>query len=65
MGLFSMQQLVVIGALLCSNLSVEAVDRSKFRTCSDTGFCKIYREHNALPQVRKQATHACSSSSSL
>ena len=50
MGVFTVQQLLVIGALLF-NAAVVAVDKSKFRTCHDTGFCKIYRENNALPSV--------------
>ena len=51
MGLFTYQQLLVISALLFSTTSVGAVDRSKFRTCHDTGFCKAYREHNAMFKV--------------
>ncbi len=28
-----------------------AVDRSKFRTCKDTGFCKRYRDHKPASHV--------------
>ena len=35
----------LVGALLVSILCLcVAVDRSKFRKCSDTGFCRRYRD---------------------
>jgi Glycosyl hydrolases family 31/Galactose mutarotase-like len=38
--------------LLLSASPAEAVDRSKFRTCNDAGFCKRHRSKAAEPEVR-------------
>jgi mannosyl-oligosaccharide alpha-1,3-glucosidase len=38
--------LLLLAATVCVYLSVtSAVDKSKFRTCKDTGFCRRYRKH--------------------
>jgi len=35
-------------ALIVILITINAVDRSKFRTCSDTGFCRKYRDNKTI-----------------
>lgn len=37
--------------LLLTTVTVTAVDKSKFRTCQSTGFCKRYRDHKPASHV--------------
>jgi hypothetical protein len=47
-----------VGALLV--LRASAVDRSKFRTCKDTGFCSRHRDRETEARVSKMPRHVCS-----
>ena len=63
-------QLLPAGMKLCTSIllacasaallgSVHAVDRSKFRTCQQTGFCRRHRSVEAEPQVRDLQGTGC------
>lgn len=49
-GKMAMLKLV---ATLCAIAAVGAVDRTKFRTCNDAGFCKRHRSKTSEPEVCK------------
>jgi len=36
---------------------VSAVDRSKFRTCNDAGFCRRHRNQASEPEVSNSASY--------
>ena len=42
-----------------------AVDRSKFRTCSETGFCRRYRDHSAARDGHNVSSNTSSTSEIL
>jgi len=41
--------LYMIIILMMTMFLVAAVDRSKFRTCESTGFCRVYRQKTIGP----------------
>jgi hypothetical protein len=46
-----MRQLLVLVAAASLLGHADAVDRSKFRTCKDAGFCNRHRSKTAEPEV--------------
>ena len=46
---FPLRVLALAALLACG---AEAVDRSKFRTCQDAGFCRRHRSKTAEPEFR-------------